>query len=355
MELTSKEIAEALRKWDAFQAADRRRRRNERRVRLEKSRLEMSESLIKDGLNDLKPSTIPARWWWLQSQNKWNKFQTDPIAQGYELLRRLPELHDLLAGSIVGPHLSPLPPERNPTHRPWPTLLHIEEQRFKFGFTKLLGDLGFSVGGGVLVGTKAIIFNCLWLGKRSVAFVKVALECPAPLIVGSDGVGLRERNPPAKTPQPHDHYIKSKRSFASWEPIDTDKPEWIRLPLPVTVINKTGKKRALNDKDILTAFETFLRKPPKTFVAYRARLKRQRGRLEQPKPRTLALGLMAHDCKLLPGAKLSMLADWLANQDPSTVRRFGFPHSAATRKKAFKDFDYARVVMARLMTRAASS
>ncbi|MEK7675099.1 MAG: hypothetical protein AAB676_04590 [Verrucomicrobiota bacterium] len=241
----------------------------------------MSESIIKDRLNDLKPGTIPDRWWWLQSRNEWDKFQTDPYAQGYELLRRLPELHGFPTGSILGPHLSPLPPERDPMHRPWPTLSRNVKERFKFHYVKLLGDLGFPVGGEVFVATKFIIFNCLWPGKRSVAFVKAKLECPAPLIVGSDGFGLRQRNPTAKTPQPHDQYIRSKRRFATWKPIEEDKPEWIYLPMPDKVIDPMGEERTLNDNDILTAFETFIRKPPKDFVAYRARLQRQRGRLGQ--------------------------------------------------------------------------
>lgn len=120
--------------WAEFKADERRKQRIEKRAKLKSIRRVMTEGLTREDFPSLNPGVIPARWWWLGSQTEWEQFERDPYAQGYELLRRVPELHGLLTGSILGPYYSPLPLERDPIHRPWQDLSQVEQKRFKSSF-----------------------------------------------------------------------------------------------------------------------------------------------------------------------------------------------------------------------------
>lgn len=316
-----RQLADNFRKTDEFEAEERRRKRKEGRVRIRQIKLQMSSAAINDGLNDLKPGIIPARWWWLQSLEQWELFREEPWAQGYELLHRSPEFHPSLGGSILGPHFTPVPPESDPTFRSWPNLTRAERERFKFDFNRPLGKLGFLVGGGVWVGNNVVVFNCLWSSKRNRALIEASLRHPAPFAGGSNTVLLRKRKQPTRATIPNDFYIRSKNKFKTWKPIDESSPEWISLPLPKKGTDSEGRTRRLNSNDVVTAFETFIRNSPEDYKEYRASMRTKTGRLDHPQPRTLAFGLMCFD-SVLASKAMTELAKWLAaeTQIPTDFR-----------------------------------
>ncbi len=356
------ELADNFRKSDEFEAEERRRQPEEHRARLRQSQLQASASAIKDGLNDLKPGIIPTRWWWLQSQSQWETFQDDHWAQGYELMRRSLEHHNLLLGTIVGPHYSPIPVEKDPTHRSWIGLSRREQDHFRSGFKEMLGSLGFRVGSGIRVGNKSIVFDCSKPLKRMLSLLESGLKAPTPVIIGHEirGTGAvstvnREQNPSAGDSGSFTTYLKSRKQFSNWKVLDDEQPEWIHLPLPDCIKDKKERIRTLNDKEILTAFETFIRKPPSEFRKHRAKQRRRHRRLDVPKPRTLVLGIMAHDHKLLSKSKLTHLILWLNTLDNELLMRLGLRSCKNSKRKAYTDLVYAQRKLEELLKQTISS
>ena len=359
-----RQLADNFRKSDEFEAEERRRKRKEGRTRIRQIKLQMSSAAINDGLNDLKPGIIPARWWWLHSLEQWESFQDDPWAQGYELVRRSVEHRDLLTGTILGPYYSRIPKEKDPILRSWMKLSRGEREFFKSGFLEMLGNSGFQVSIGIRVSNKAIIFDCRWPLKRMISLLKSALESPTPFIIGRHlkGNGISKiftrslkKKPPAGSPKPSTSYIKSGKQFSNWNVIHKEHPEWIHLPLPCDIIDRNGAKRALNDKEILTIFETFIRKPPTEFRTYRAEQRRSHRRLDVPKPRTLALGMMARDYKLLSVSKLTDFIPWLLKLDPKLLRCLDLTSRTNSKRKAYTDLDYAQRKLEELLKRTVSA
>ena len=311
----------------------------------------MTKSLIRERLSSLDLDKIPDRWWWLRSQAEWEKFERDPYAQGYEMVRRIPELHGLLAGTILGPHYVPLPPERDPIHRSWHDLPEVERERFKSGFDGGLGELGFPTSGGVSAGKRAVFFDCSLPPKRIVSLVEAALKTPVLMMVGSKET--IEHKSSRQEPSTHRNYIKSKGIHWEAEELTGLRARYIMLKLPPEVPDpSTGKERPLNHEDISNVVATFLRNPPPEFRKHLERVMRKRRRLDHPNPRTLVLGFMARDFTALPGGKLMKLADWLAMQAPATLKRFDFTPGPKTRRKAFNDLDYAKDALEKLLKKA---
>jgi hypothetical protein len=266
---------------------------------------------------------IPICWWWMHCKEHFDNFESSPWAQGYELLRRLPEFHELLSGTILGLHSSPISFELNPMHRPWIALSISEQERFKFTFAELLAELGFQVSGGVVAGNRGIIFKCLWPRQRIIAWVKGALNQPTPPAVEVVESGKPEFawkvdwpkivKTAAQWKNRGRLYVHQER--ISWQVVDLKRPEWILFRVPQQV-EDDGKARQLTRQETLTTLRSFLRNPPMGYLDHvqncrETSKQRQCGRLDHPVPKTLMFGLMCYDTTQA-GGRVAALAEWLA-------------------------------------------
>lgn len=237
-------------------------------------------------------------WWWIESRSALARFSTDSFAQGYELLRRSDRIGPLLAA-------------RNcPAEQTWKQLYRIQKDYFTINYRRTL--VALSLHKRVWAGPGGITFDATQSNDSLIKALKAEIKQPTPFACGvsldtDKGFRIAARFKPH--PDTELVYVEHPSGVPLWQPSRHER-QMVYVPLPRFM--KYSEDRELTDREALAYFRNFIKDdPPPDFAVFRRSLQKASRHRRSLQAHPLALGLMAHDYSLLPGAELSDLAEWL--------------------------------------------
>lgn len=241
-----------------------------------------------------------SRWWWTQSEANFKHFNDDSDAQGYELLRRLPNYRQQC---FFYDHPEKTWLQIDPRGQVLFTSLY-KHDLMKMGLAK---QIHFSPRG--------LDFDCRLPASYLIDALKEELKNPTPLIAGTYGQSLVSEKTNVKE-LPVSAYTAQ---CGIWRVVFAPDPYMIHLPLPETIRCEMERKSPRIGDQILRYFTTFVKdKAPNDFAEHRRKFPRKHPK-RRPfrKPEKLALALMVLDC-----GDIAKLTRWLI-KSPSMLKSLG--------------------------------